>query len=105
MDVNKLKEMKKASQKAADKILKKIIKPGMKDWEKEISIHNYIVENCEYDRNKKSYPADVYMDYGVLISKKAVCEGYAKAMYRLLNSAGVKCLYIAVMPIDLMPEY
>lgn len=86
----------KAEQKSSE-ILKSIIKSEMKDYEKVQAIHDYIINNARYD--KENYdsgiiPTESYTDYGILINGKAVCEGYAKAMFRLINSAGVKCLYV-----------
>lgn len=86
----------KAEQKSAE-ILKNIIKPDMKDYQKALAIHDYIVNNSNYDEenyNKDTVPAESYTDYGILINGKAVCEGYAKAMFRLLNEAGIKTLYV-----------
>jgi hypothetical protein len=86
----------KTEQKSAE-ILKNIIKPEMKDYQKALAIHDYVVNNSNYDEenyNKDTIPAESYTDYGVLVLGKAVCEGYAKAMFRLLNAAGVKTLYV-----------
>lgn len=86
----------KAEQKAAE-IIKSIITPEMKDYEKVLAIHDYIVINGSYDKDnydRGTIPPESYTDYGILINGKAVCEGYAKAMFRLLNSVGVKSLYV-----------
>ena len=45
-------------------------------------IHDYIVDNAEYDDLGKSNNGNIY---GLLIEKNAVCEGYAKAFQYLLN--------------------
>jgi hypothetical protein len=87
----------KTEQKSAE-IIKNIIKPDMNDYEKALAIHDYIVNNASYDKEnyyRGTIPAESYTDYGVLIIGKAVCEGYAKALFRLLNSSGVKCLYVS----------
>lgn len=94
---DKRKKMKADTERKATAILKKIIKPKMTDLQKEKAIHDYIVRNTVYDY--KNYingtiPMEDYTDYGALVKGKAVCDGYAKAMFRLLNKAGVKCLYI-----------
>lgn len=90
-------KMKQLAEKKATAVLKKIIHPGMTDLQKEKVIHDYIVNNTVYDYKnyrKGTIPMEAYTDYGVLIPGSAVCDGYAKAMFRLLNQAGVKCLYI-----------
>ena len=94
---DKRKKMKADTEKKATAILKKIIKPEMTDLQKEKVIHDYIVNHTAYDYNnyiKGTIPMEDYTDYGALVKGKAVCDGYAKAMFRLLNKAGVKCLYI-----------
>lgn len=84
----------------AEEILHSLIKEGMSDMEKEQNIHDYIVKNCVYaeeyvnDHTKNSANAEqdnVYKAYGVLIEKKAVCNGYSEAMYLLLSAAGLQC--------------
>ena len=89
--------MKTAVEKKAKEILGSIITPTMKDYEKEKAIHDYVVNNSRYDienYNANTIPSESYSDYGVLIKGVAVCDGYAKAMFRLLNDAGVKTLYV-----------
>lgn len=78
-------------------IISSIIKPGMSDYDKELAIHDYIVNNTKYDyANLKSntIPDDSYTAYGTLINHVSVCQGYGEAMYRLLNAAGVNCLIV-----------
>lgn len=45
-------------------------------------IHDYIVDNAEYDNSDRTNNGNIY---GLLIEKNAVCEGYAKAFQYLLN--------------------
>lgn len=52
-------------------------------------IHDYLIENVEYDENYQSNCT--YSIYGALIERRCVCEGYAKAMKYLANSAGIQC--------------
>lgn len=78
-------------------IVKSVIKPNMTDFQKELALHNYIINNTTYDEvnlNKGTIPNDSFNAYGVFFNRVAVCEGYAEAMYRLLNAAGVKTLII-----------
>lgn len=81
----------------AKKVLSQIIKPKMTDLKKELAIHDYIVNNTSYDYNnylKGTIPEKSYTDYGVLVSKRAVCEGYSKAMFRLLSMEGIQCYVV-----------
>lgn len=71
--------------------------------EKEIAIHDYVVNSVVYDsealnNNKNNI---IYDDeatntiYAALIKGKAMCEGYAEAINALLNAAGVEALIIS----------
>lgn len=59
------------------------------DYEKELFLHNYIIDNCSY-KNVNGSPK-VFTSYGCLVDKTAVCEGYSKAMQILLCSCGIEC--------------
>nr|WP_279233260.1 transglutaminase domain-containing protein [Hathewaya massiliensis] len=71
--------------------------PNMTDFEKELALHDYIVKTVEYDKSVldsnelKKYIPENHSPYGPIILHKGVCEGYAKAMFVLLNKAGVQC--------------
>lgn len=81
----------------AKAIVSSIIKPGMSDFEKEKAIHDYVVNNTYYDNVnyiKGTIPDDSYNAYGVFFNKVAVCEGYAEAIYRLLNEANIDNIVI-----------
>ncbi len=82
----------------AEEIISEIIKPGMTDFEKELAIHDYIVNHCRYDVENyeaENIPPESHSAYGVLVKEIAVCEGYAKAMKLLMDKAGVESLVIA----------
>lgn len=78
----------------AQSIVSKITTPNMSDYEKELAIHDYIVDTTTYDYDgltKGTLPDSVYTAYGVLVNKKAVCQGYSEAMKLLLNLVGIEC--------------
>ena len=79
------------------------------DYEKVSKIYDYIYNNVAYDRVHKNNPHYHLKNtaYGALIYKRAVCQGYAAAMYRLLREAGVGCRVITGMAggEGLAPEY
>lgn len=80
-----------------NEICQKVIQPGMTDYQKEKAIHDYVVDNCEYDLEGyriTNIPSESYSAYGALCLGKAVCEGYAEAMMLLLNRSGVECQII-----------
>ncbi|MEY8763104.1 MULTISPECIES: transglutaminase domain-containing protein [Clostridium] len=77
-------------QNKVDEIVKNVTNPSMKDYQKELALHDYVVRNANYD-NSTDVPNDSYTSYGVLIKGVGVCEGYADAMDRLLTAAGIEC--------------
>ena len=61
------------------------------DYDKLVSIYNYICGNVGYDYEHLE-DDEYYLKhtaYGALIDGKAVCQGYSLALYRLLLEAGV----------------
>lgn len=74
-----------------DKILKSVPE-GLSEYERELFVHDYIIENCKYDRSKDfQRPWERYTCLGCLVRKEAVCEGYSKATQLLLMRLGVEC--------------
>jgi hypothetical protein len=74
-------------------ILSEIISPGMSDYEKELAIHDYLINHCRYDREslgQGEIPPESHSAYGALVMGTAVCEGYAKAAKLLLDGAGIE---------------
>ncbi|WP_446897289.1 transglutaminase domain-containing protein [Clostridium sp. LBM24168] len=76
------------------RIVSSVTNSGMKDYEKELALHDYVVNNAKYDERAdvdiNSMPEDSYTAYGILVKGTGVCQGYADAMYRLLNEAGIE---------------
>jgi hypothetical protein len=89
-----LQNKEKAVQDKVKDIISKVIKPDMKDYEKEVALHDYIVNNSKYDERLDSgnMPRESYDSYGVLINGVGVCQGYALAMDRLLKACGIESM-------------
>lgn len=71
---------------------KEAVSADMDDLQTAIALHDYIVLNCEYDKQRladKTLPAVSYGAYGVLANQIAVCQGYALAYKYLLNEFGI----------------
>lgn len=67
-----------------------IIQPGMSDYEKVKTIHDFIIIALQYDTSP-SPPDSSFHAFGALNTGKAVCGAYAELMVLLLNRAGVPC--------------
>ena len=70
-----------------EKFLEENITSEMSDYDKELFIHDYIVENCVYATNPEVGQARTA--YGCLVERSATCEGYTKATALLLRLSGV----------------
>lgn len=73
------------------------IKEDMSDYEKVITIHDYILENGQYDSrlfSEGEVPPESYSTYGILALGVGVCESYAKSMKYLLDEAGIESMIV-----------
>lgn len=66
---------------------------GMKQEEKIRYVHDYIVDNIEYDVNKRG--KHIYNVYGALVKNSAVCEGYAKSFQLIMDKMGIPTIIVA----------
>lgn len=60
---------------------------GVTNYEKTKLIYDYICENISYDM--ESTDKLKHTAYAALINKKAVCQGYALLLYRMLEECGI----------------
>lgn len=84
----------KALDDAAGAILSKV---SGSDYDKVKSFHDAIIAKCEYDMDARKKPSaypDSFEAYGALVTGKAVCEGYAKALKLLCDKAGISCVLV-----------
>lgn len=73
-------------------ILDKVITPDMNDEKKIKAIHDYIINNTRYDKDRsdnkiKKYSSDTA--YGALIEHYAICGGYSDSMKLFLDKFGI----------------
>ncbi len=90
-DKTKIKAMDDEVKAAADKVLKGV-NNSMTAFDREIYIHNYLVNNCKYDISYKAENA--HNMYGALVNGVAVCEGYAYAFQYLARLAGIQSIVV-----------
>lgn len=87
---------------AASKLLTKMNLKGKSDFVKVRTIYRYLCNNIVYDEAGSKDDSNVlcHSAYAALIKKKAVCQGYAMLLYRLVLAAGVDCRYVAGVTYD-----
>lgn len=56
-------------------------------------VHDYLIESIDYDQSL-ALP-NIYNLYGALVSKKSVCEGYAKAFKYLMDNMDIPCVIVS----------
>ncbi len=54
-------------------------------------IHDYIVENVEYNQAEATNNSNIY---GALIEGKAVCEGYAESFKYMMDKLNIPCILV-----------
>lgn len=75
-----------------DQAMNSCINITMTDYEKEMAIHNYIINACSYAKDTSN--EDIYNAYGCLVNGEAVCQGYSQAFELLLRIAGIDSIMI-----------
>ena len=87
----------KAALNKARTTVAKLIAPGMSDYDKEKTLHDYIINNTRYDYEnylKNTIPDESFDVYGCLVRGVAVCEGYSKAMKLLCDLSSLECVVV-----------
>lgn len=68
---------------------------SLDDYQQALVIHDYLVQNCEYDYENyqnNRVPELSHTMYGSLVNKTAVCDGYADAFcYIMRDKLGISC--------------
>ena len=96
MSGDKLVTAKKEFNTAVDTISQSV--PYGTECEREEYIHNYIINNCDYDEEaaeSEEVQGNENDAYGVFVDGKAVCEGYSKAFQLLCNKAKIDCVLLS----------
>ena len=81
-----------------DEIIKKYINDSLSDKDKIRKIHNYIIDNTTYDKNRSDEKVVKYKSdnaYGVLIENHGLCGGYTDSMMLFLEKFNIPNYKIA----------
>lgn len=95
VSADELKEMISALNDKIDEIISQI-PSSLDEYERELFIHDYIIDSCEYDESIKTINDgfEAFTPYGALVNEKAVCEGYSKSFQLLLSQVGVESINV-----------
>ena len=96
-NIYEIEDGKKALDEAIDNMLNYCIQQDMTEFEKEVAVHDMLVEHIDYYQYKdiNQIPAIKHTAYGALIQKEAVCDGYSKAFQLLLKKCGINAIIIS----------
>lgn len=80
-------------------IFAEYVTADMTDFEKELALHDALVELGHYDRTVYNHATpqgrpDNTNPYGILVEGYGICLGYATAFQLLMDLAGVECLTV-----------
>lgn len=67
------------------------------NYEKMLYIHDWIVDNVEYDTSDNPNNSNIY---GCLVNKTVICEGYARAYKYLLDELNIPCILVSGTAVD-----
>ena len=62
---------------------------NLSDYEKIVRIYDYITTNVKYDNENEDSYLLKYSAYAAFENKKAVCQGYANLLYKMLKESGI----------------
>ena len=65
---------------------------SLNDFEKEIKIIGWLVENCSYKSDRTTW--DYSTAYSAIVNKQAQCAGYADAFLQMAKACGLEVRYI-----------
>ena len=68
-----------------------VISEDMSDYERELAIHDWMLDNASYAHDENGGPAEKHDAYDILINGEGVCDAYAKAFMYLSWKAGIYC--------------
>lgn len=82
---------KRALAKELDNVISKVITADMTDFEKEVALHDYLVNNVRYYSytDIDEIPSLMHNAYGALVQGEAVCDGIADAYCLLLRKCQI----------------
>ena len=85
---------------ACTEVIGALIGKNMSDYEKELTIHDWIIDWADYDEETLSNSPNAKPDpdndnpYGTLYQKKAICSGYTSTFQIFMDLLGIECITI-----------
>lgn len=86
-------DQEKAMNERVSQVLDDLDLDDLDTYEKIEKIYNYVCKRVSYDYDTSGNTGK-FSAYNALVKKKAVCQGYASLIYRMMRQAGVECRVI-----------
>ncbi|MHB1152233.1 MAG: DUF4358 domain-containing protein [Eubacteriales bacterium] len=99
-DTSRLSDKSRSVLDACIEIIGTMIDIDMSDYEKELVIHDWMIDWTDYDEEANNNSPDAEPDpdndnpYGVIIQKKAVCYGYTAAFQLFMDMLDIECISV-----------
>lgn len=94
-DDSQLSQEDKETLKMASQVLDEVLEDGMTDYEKEEAVYKWMVKNIGHGRggviSRPGMDRSAFTPHDVLLSKGAVCVGYATTFRLFMNMLGMDC--------------
>jgi hypothetical protein len=75
-----------------EQILDECVRTDMSAYEKELAVHDYLVEHVEYDSTQAA--EDTHTAYGAVVLGRAVCDGYMESFQTLMDLLGIQSICV-----------
>jgi len=83
---------------AAEIALGECVNESMSDYEKELAVHDWMVQNISYDEEfldiRSNASPDALNPYGGLVLRACACLGYAASFQLLMDMLDIQCLTV-----------
>jgi len=94
LDPLETREWRETARTRAKQVVNQTVAPGMTDHQKALILHNWLIDNCDYDFDADGSSQLPFTAYAAMELGSAVCSGYTNAYTLLLREAGVPVVRI-----------
>lgn len=81
-------------------VIEQVISEGMSDYDRELAIHDWIIQWADYDQDAASHAPDAQPHpdrdnpYGLLAGRRAVCSGYTSTFQLFMDLLEIPCITV-----------
>ena len=85
---------------ACIEVINELITENMSDYEKQLAIHDWIIDRVRYDEETLSNSPNASPDpdndnpYGAIFGRRAICSGYSSTFQLFMDMVGIECITV-----------